>query len=382
MVSVIAEKGLSENGECYFVTHKPKYTRRRVSAVRDFPSGCGPNAQVINPGANNVVIDVDNAPNNGYKCGELFDIGVKMNSGSVSETQTDGKSSYSDATAKATSLFGKDGGMDVEHEGEELRKEFDNLGLVALPNGSVVETFKSSENTQKKDSESLMTELWIETHDPLKDLITAVAESSGTMKSLDSLDLKERVKDAGTQKMVEGNDMGSCSLPYYPIPSDLVWRKRKYPPRRRVSAIREFPPGCGASMASFNKNDSLKVSFKGDQLLCGDKMDAEKHADILRTDVKDLTEHVYDEDPRKAKMKGVVYGESWFQAQAESKSHKGASRSVIRPIRISDMEELQRKAEVKSHNCDESKSGKLDYSQKGKELWAERLGLRQREWLT
>ncbi|GAB4834639.1 hypothetical protein Ancab_032902 [Ancistrocladus abbreviatus] len=348
MVTVSAEKQLLEDGGRSLGTEQPKYKRRRVSAVRDFPPGCGLNAPPIELRTNEVVVASDNVDSGGQKGGDLSDVGAKSRSGNHVESQSPNK----------TDFFVKVEETNVDNEGEELVKESGDLKLDALAKKSMIETHKLSQNGQNVESLH-------ETCEPLKDSTGVFAESLGLMEHTDSLDFEDREMDKA-EKMVEENVKQSSFLAHYPIPSNLVSKERKYPPRRRVSAVRDFPPGCGTGVTHLHRADGWQVASDEDDHLCRFKMGAEKHKDI--TTAEDII--VYDENTVKNKMKGVISAGTVYHAEVTSEPHECASVELTaRPIHFCKQSEVKaplRNDEIKSQKPDGSITVSLQHSGKDK----------------
>ncbi|GAB4857671.1 hypothetical protein Ancab_015577 [Ancistrocladus abbreviatus] len=329
MVCVIAEKQLLENGGCCLGTNQLK-KRCRACVVCDFPPACGPNAPSINLRMKEVILANDNVESGGRKGSDLSDAKVKANSGNLVEWQSQ------DQTDFPVKVEGMNGIQ--EDEGGRLVKESDNLRLDALAKESMLETPKLSQNAQKVQTRLLLKESSHETHESLEDSTRVVLESSGVTKHTDGLGFEERV---------DKNVKESSLLEYYLIPFNLVQKGRKYPPSRRVSAVQDFPPGCGTSVSH---GHSLQVASDKENHLCLDKADAEKLKHLLMTDVKNIV--VYNEDAVKTKMRRLVSAGIRDHAQVKSESHEGASVDMAaRPIwfcKSSEVKDWLRNDEIKA----------------------------------
>lgn len=155
------EKLTMENGECSFVVRSTEYKRRKVSAVRDFPAGCGRFAQPV----------------------------------SLRPTEDTGTASTN--TLEDQSF--KDGSSDgVENGPSDILSDLQQVVAATL----VEEAIPALLN-----------------HNFLLPANEPVANGNGLEKQV----------------------------------------TRKYPPRRRVSAVREFPPFCGRNAAPPVKEESLEV---------------------------------------------------------------------------------------------------------------------------
>ncbi|EXC02080.1 Histone-lysine N-methyltransferase, H3 lysine-9 specific SUVH6 [Morus notabilis] len=156
------EKLTMENGQCSFLVSLTKYKRRKISAVRDFPAGCGRYAQRL----------------------------------SLRPTEATGTA----LTNILENVSFKDGRGD------------------GLENG---------------------------TSDLLSDLRQVVAATKEDIIP-DLLDHKFLLPANESIAISNGNGLNKRVV-------------RKYPPRRRVSAIREFPPFCGRNASPLGKEESLEV---------------------------------------------------------------------------------------------------------------------------
>ncbi|XP_021724197.1 histone-lysine N-methyltransferase, H3 lysine-9 specific SUVH6-like [Chenopodium quinoa] len=229
MGSIVADKRALENGDCSLLVSPPRYTRRKVSAIRDFPGGCGPNAAGISP-------QLKEVGSIGKKeCGALINVDFSREKGSdvcavmekllpeeKVESQSHDAPSCSNGNEQKKPKLNKCD--EVEQENEE------NLKLPE-DNPKSFEVLSNIDEDSKSENEI---------RDTLNELIEPIVESPSARKDTGNLDLA--VDDIALDK---GASVQHCSLPHYPVPPNLVWKEPKYPPRRKVSAVRDFPVGCG-----------------------------------------------------------------------------------------------------------------------------------------
>lgn len=260
MVSVISENRQLQNGDCSLTIAPPKYKRRKVYAVRDFPPGCGRNIAPINSDAKEV-------ENGGQMMGETSKDAEPSGPKEVGLCDAEGKgvlegvvqSQYHDIpdcsrSPKATSSF------------EKSKK--------IIENGLPKENPTFSQDLQKMEEEE--SALRDEIHDPSKDKTKVMVESPGATGNNSVLDLQEAATDIKSKVLVEGTNLEMSSPPHYPIPSTVLWKERKFPPQRRVSALRDFPPGCGRDMQPQSEVEVKQLGL--------DITDASAHREVVQND--------------------------------------------------------------------------------------------------
>ncbi|GAB2294218.1 hypothetical protein Dimus_028436 [Dionaea muscipula] len=228
MISVTAKKPRLGNWEWSLVGAHSKYKLRGVSAIRDFPPGCGPNFMLIGPKLSEEVSCGITGMSSGQMVGGLPEVNVKEEN--LVDERMDEDSEL----------------MDVEHGG------VNNLVQDALLQVSNVQTCKSSPDVASK---SLAGELLHETCNSSEDLTLVVANTISTK----CLDYKGKVEVVEADNVVEQTCGETCSCSHYPIPSNFLRKERKYPPRRRISAIRDFPKPVQISTTSTAKEPCRKT---------------------------------------------------------------------------------------------------------------------------
>ncbi|KNA04700.1 hypothetical protein SOVF_197230 [Spinacia oleracea] len=245
MGSVVADKRASENGQCSLLVSPPRYTRRKVSAIRDFPDGCGPNAAGIS-------LQMKEVGSSGQKeGGALKNVECNMKMGRDIREEAENvlleekveSQSHDILCIKKNSHDIPFCPIAIEQEKYSVVKCAEvargNEEFLKLP----VDNPKSSLVLPNMDEEK-------EIHGTLTDLIERIVESRTAPKVTADLDLKESAHAIDNKMVDKGTGVQPCSLPHYPIPPNLVWKEPKYPPRRKVSAVRDFPVGCGHNVTT------------------------------------------------------------------------------------------------------------------------------------
>lgn len=277
----------------------PRYKRRRVSAIRDFPPGCGPNASLI--GIKDKLI------NSVECCG-----GEK---GSCLNMAENGKQ------------------MGIDHGGRN------NFGT--NPELQDSEAFKSSQDMLQQEA------------------ILPVVEFLPHRNSSENLavEVNHRLteKELETKKVTDKNGGDLCSLTYYPIPSNRLSREKKFPPRRRVSAIRHFPPGCGPSRASNVVADTLKVTLPKVTSSSGGEGEDAKCSVIVGAVVDDMKEQFKDDGALESNTLKGAFKETRDQPPTDSSGI--AANELLQICNSSVVEEPLRKDEDDTQKLDESGSG-------------------------
>ena len=362
-----------ENGECSFTASATKYKRRKVSAVRNFPSGCGrfPQNVSLRPTEDTDTPCTD-LQNSNCKEGSIdnlengtSDLGKDSHQLAVA-TQTKGmgpvlsvdnfllptentdtaftdnllnldcKEGSSDGPKNGTSDLAKD----LHHVTTAIQKEqtapvlLDDDFLLRTENTDTActDTLPNS-NCKEGSSDGLKNG----TYDLVKDLHQSVASTKEEMGPV-LLDVKFPFLLIGPNSVPNGNVLEKI------VP-------RKYPPRRRVSAIRDFPPFCGRNGSKLTRDtvqpkDSLDVlapvkNKSSGQEKSGPEIDDQSSTEIMMDD-KSLTEIV------NAALKGtceeLLYGDS-HKTELEEIVSK-VTRYEVRPEQAeSNIEEKRKKDE-------------------------------------
>lgn len=173
-----------ENGDV-----APKFKRRRVSAVRDFPPGCGPLAVLI------------------FKQNEKFVAASKEKSG--------------DGCLETINR--------VETKGEDPIVSSDQV------NGHVL---------VKQESAGML----------LPEAVCALNDVS-VVGSVEASIVGEAVKALEHETADASENL--CKVDVIAPAENIA--QQNYPPRRRISAVRDFPPFCGLNAPHLNKEEAAKV---------------------------------------------------------------------------------------------------------------------------
>ena len=224
-----------ENGSRSFVAPAPKYKRRKVFAIRDFPPGCGRNAQ-------------------------------QLNLRSARETEAP-------ITANAHEDYCKEGSSDGPENGAS--------GMLEDLHEVVAATLNDEYIPILLDQKFLS---------PSNGMFFAVSNGNGLEKPV----------------------------------------ARKFPPRRRVSAVRDFPPNCGRNAASLRKEESPEELASSENK----SLDLEKSESRLngtvKIDVQGATENVGDGDSGKGLVVAIQPKES------ESKAN---GKALTEPVKSDDVQD-------------------------------------------
>nr|KYP67132.1 Histone-lysine N-methyltransferase, H3 lysine-9 specific SUVH6 [Cajanus cajan] len=277
------EKSAMENGEHVFLP-RPMYKRRKVSAIRDFPDGCGPFALRIDP-----VLNVNNVG-----CGSLNGIIAEDKNGEhlggdileTSECENNGQHSE----------------LKDSHLIETLGQKID-CGL--NKENHAVSSYQvdgpTAENEPAKVSLGQTTDYGLNNENPVisshkVDGPTVEDEAAKVTigQTFDSKPLSFNVNISGSHAcMVE------------PV-------TRRYLPRRKVSAVRNFPLSCGRNVTCLSKNVCLEGipsenKKVGQQSLAVDDSPLKK---VAATDAKEVKDNIQDEYGCKRKLVDIVQTDS------------------------------------------------------------------------
>jgi euchromatic histone-lysine N-methyltransferase len=133
-----------------------------------------------------------------------------------------------------------------------------------------------------------------------------------------------------------GSKCWSPSVGPSAVPNGNGLRKtmaKKYPPRRRVSAIRDFPPLCGRNAPNLSKVESVKVLASPKNRSLGQEksdMGDRPLEETEKTDLKRMREDVQNTvDAQKSKFQGIVSVINGDKVRAESDGH--ATKKIRKP---------------------------------------------------
>ncbi|KAJ7944677.1 histone-lysine N-methyltransferase, H3 lysine-9 specific SUVH6-like [Quillaja saponaria] len=234
-----SRKLLTENGDCSFYDGLPCYKRRKVSAVRDFPAGCGWSVprivltQNVDSGCLNAV--------EGSFCGDKRgdDLGVD----SVRTSNLKVKSENSDVLRSSVpnDMIGKT--KDLKLYKEDLVFSSDQVDKPSIIDETA--NVQSLEYLEALNDAGLTRTAKVaeqETSDMSKDLHEVGTSSSKV------------VLPSGSKFRTPPDFTSVCSC----NGMEKAVAER-YPPRRRISAIRDFPLLCGRNTPRISKDECLLV---------------------------------------------------------------------------------------------------------------------------
>ncbi|KMT15079.1 hypothetical protein BVRB_3g062010 [Beta vulgaris subsp. vulgaris] len=236
MGSVVSEKKPLENGDCSLLMSPPRYKKRKISAIRDFPDGCGPHAAGISDQMKDVESsrqkeggNLEYVESSGDKGRDLCEV-VK---GIYPEENVESLNPHIPVFPNGADFERSTVKNDMVERGNEefLKLPAENPKLPEV-------LFTMDEESEPKNG----------IQETPKDVSEKRVKSPSSQKDTSVLDFKEATQASDSKMVDEGTSRQSCSLPHYSLPPDLVWKEHKYPPRKRVSAVRDFPVGCGRNV--------------------------------------------------------------------------------------------------------------------------------------
>lgn len=353
-------KQLMENGVCTSLS-RSMYKRRRVSAIRDFPEGCGPFASRVDPvlkvdiadfGSVNGTIVEDK--NDQHLSGDAVGISkceddsqhfelkkdsflpetldqtcsLKNKNPAVASHHVDGFPFENDDPAKVPLVGTKaleDTGLKsianfAKPEPSYMSKSSSPVGEVELKKYSfLTETPDQTTECSLKNENPVVSShrvdgLPLENDDPTKVLVdtealkdtglTNIANSEkheSSYMSNSSSPVGEVVLSGGSKSLCNDNVSGSSAC----IEKAVT---RRYIPRRKVSAVRDFPPSCGRNAPRLSKDEHLKeISLNnkrvGQQNMAVDDNPLKK---IAAADLKEEENNIQDEYACKRKRVDIV----------------------------------------------------------------------------
>ncbi|XP_038687012.1 histone-lysine N-methyltransferase, H3 lysine-9 specific SUVH6-like [Tripterygium wilfordii] len=264
----------------------PVYKQRGVSAVRDFPPGCGRFAT-----GSSLRPDKDEAPNNTV---ENLEGTYKDGSIQLSETGFGTQSTCAQKSSVCVEMLGQQDTS--ESEFERLKSSaHPKYGLMSV-DIKQMEAVDLSEGVGALDNARLFT--------PLEAFEQETCAIVNDFCQVDDAALDE--------ELVPPSDLGLLPLhndsAAYPNGNDLEKTlARSYPPRRRVSAVRDFPPNCGRNVPFLNEEKHLEVLDSSERKCLGqEKFNSEDEPlkGTMQTNVKGMGVDVGREDDQTSKLEG------------------------------------------------------------------------------
>ena len=220
-----SERRSLENGDCSVVT--TRYKRRKVSAIRDFPPGCGPLARRM--------------PKEAFVC---VGSSEKLDGGGKSEDALEVDGVNVPGTA-VESKSPKELANSIQTEMPDTSNELHSEVQKTVMSSDLAHGIELMHNEPEK-TESLMSDARV--FEPIKSL---EQEASQILKDFHQV---EEMPPPGSVKV--------SSPPNGPMNAPSVLEKtvtKKYPPRRKISAIRDFPPFCGRNAPRLSEEECLKA---------------------------------------------------------------------------------------------------------------------------
>ncbi|XP_057449756.1 histone-lysine N-methyltransferase, H3 lysine-9 specific SUVH6-like [Lotus japonicus] len=321
------------NGDCTILA-RPMYKRRKVSAVRDFPEGCIPFASRNDPVLKVDITDSDCANNTTVedKTDEHLEGGTDKNSKCEKDTQ------HSESKNDAFLTENLDQTIDCG-----LKKE-----------NSVVSSLQLDEPTLSNDEPGNV---------PLVGMETSDTEFARTEKSV------KHDSTAGEVPMIDGSK---------PLSSDINVScsgacmgkagTRRYLPRKKVSAVREFPPLCGRHAPRLSKDECRKRISSLNNKRAGQQVLAVDDSPLKKTAANDVKESNIQDEYSKRKLADNVQAD--FEGNAKLPSENKRGKHIALPENSNhDQVSIETKAVVKEESRDAVKvdgtSGLVHYKLKG-----------------
>lgn len=200
-----------ENGDSFPHPGLLKYKRRKVSVVRDFPPGCGRG-----------FLQNNSIPVKGV-IGDIIDSPLSVHREVLGSVEMSNANTALESTTKRTNISCLEDGHNTMNAESSLLNE-DLEGKDGLLKG--IKTFVGDETS-------------------LKDLRGVVVSGIREVE-LEPSELRLCSPPDDTTFVSNGKGMKEVMV-------------RKYPPRRKVSAVRDFPPFCGQNAPPLSKEESSLV---------------------------------------------------------------------------------------------------------------------------
>ncbi|KAK9275021.1 hypothetical protein L1049_022279 [Liquidambar formosana] len=349
-----------ENGDCSSPVVLSKYKRRKVSAVRDFPPGCGPLALCINtiPIEPTGSVGAGRDPVGGDIVGPILE----------NDSNHPRKDSGADVEFHSPEMLQSPVWTELLQSSNDLESNVENLAVLS----------------NKVDGHEVLNV------EPMGIELPMASDNAGLIDCVKVLEheICELSKDSHKVEIAPPDEYmakSSCLKfllpPNSPITNGNVSGKtvtRNYPSRRRISATRDFPPFCGKDAPRLSKDDCLKSpsSFKSNSS-CQEKscVEGKLLKETVSTNAKKLGYDVQDEDNIENKINVVVSKNSGDKVYAESEGNgtKEVSKQVksgtFSEIRV-DWEDKREKIRRPSRESDlnypdhnsqiDSKEGEMD----------------------
>ncbi|GKV10785.1 hypothetical protein SLEP1_g22103 [Rubroshorea leprosula] len=266
----MSEKLPSEKG--HVVPHSiapPKYKRRKVCVVRDFPPGCRRNAAVTRQSK-------QSAP--------LGKTVARVKHGDLLETVRDfppGCGPNAASVSRPSEEAGLGNTVDKEKNGDVLETVQEQLGETGLESQGT-SVLKSSMTTEVLQHPN---HLVSKVEKPVLMSDQVGGDGACTRKLCTELETAEclnfKISDLNNVDVAASEGKMTCLEKLKP---------RKYPPRRKVSAIRDFPPFCGRNALSLPEEERMRAAA----LQKKKSLDKEKFGKEDQGDVKQVKKAIQD----------------------------------------------------------------------------------------
>ena len=323
-----------ENVDCSFRTGPSKYKKRIVSAVREFPPGCGPLAQQNqSPEVSETLVPAKRLEQENVLTSEEKMVVSSESGNELESVKAESVQIHSPVLEELSNIVL---GEPINAEpmqihspvAEALSDPVLSEPVKAEPvqiHSPVAEAVSNPVLSESVKAEPVQIHLPVaealsnpvlsepvKIHSPVSEALN----NSEPVKDLEdaAFDLSKNLNVLGASASKEETVSPSSCKSWSPsdgpndVPTGSGLKKtmaKNYPPRRKVSAIRDFPPLCGRNAPCLSKEDSLEVlrSLKN-KSLCQDKSDmGDKPSEETRkADVKRMGEDVQDADAQKSEL--------------------------------------------------------------------------------
>ncbi|KAF8412468.1 hypothetical protein HHK36_000432 [Tetracentron sinense] len=326
-----------ENGSLVSPGVPLKYKRRNISAVRDFPKGCGRFAPRINrmPSEDAVIVGATESSKARAESAVVVEPNPVKQLEIVDESET---------------LELLKGSVQTEFslEPPELSK---GSGQTELPNLStdlkpeILNPLVSSEQVTVVGPTEAVEPVAIELAEDLdqKELL------DNSLKNSDKAELTDVLKSADqAEQMDVASSLRLQSPPQSPVLIADVTEQRiskKYPRRRRISATRDFPPFCGRNAPRLSKEECLKYLASSQKRSLDNKNSSVEHRPMeeeLRADAKQIGEEIQNGDALKNKFKKNVPRETGDKGRVKSEWDVAKNMSEQVQVQTSPERKLKR----------------------------------------
>ncbi|KAE9596748.1 hypothetical protein Lal_00007994 [Lupinus albus] len=314
-----------ENGDCTSLT-RSMYKRRKVSAIRDFPEGCGPLASSVVPvlqvdisSANGTTVDDKNGDHSGDDTVRTSNCKADSQHSEFKKDSflTESLRQTIDCSLKNENLVVASHHVNGLSLANDDSAEEPMVGMEALKDTGLTlgqTTDCSLKNENPGISSHHMGGLPLENDVPAKVPLVGMEalEDTGltgignfvkceSSMPKSSSPVGEVALPSGSKSLFKANVSGSSAS----IEKAMT---RRYAPKRKFSAVRDFPPLCGRNAPRLSKGEHLKEislnnKIPSQQNLAVDDNPLEK---ISATDVQEKDNNIQGENVCKRKLVGVA----------------------------------------------------------------------------